>query len=134
MDFFVTFLLYKCNLNVIFCTQSTGMYLFDIKAGRQKETMTINKIIATALLCAAFTTNAQAEVRDRQISASSSPALLFQQIVKTATAMCNEAAEQGEVFNITQCVDIVVGRTVAELDRPKLTEYALIARPAIATI
>ena len=96
--------------------------------------MIINKILVAALLCAAFTSTAQAEVRDRQISASSSPALLFQQIVKTATAMCNEAAEQGEVFNITQCVDIVVGRTVAELDRPKLTEYALLARPTIAAI
>ena len=79
-------------------------------------------------------TGAQADVSDRAIAASASPQVLFQQIVVTATAMCNEAAGKGEVFNVTRCVDVVVARTVEELNRPPLTAYALVARPSIATV
>jgi hypothetical protein len=89
--------------------------------------------IAAAIMSVAFVSGAQAEVHDRTISVNTSPEVLFKQIVVTATAMCNEAAGQGEVFNVTQCVDIVVARTVEELNRPTLTAYALLARPAIAT-
>ena len=94
----------------------------------------LSKLIGAALLCAALSSGAQADVVDRVISANASPEVLFKQIVVTATAMCNEAAGQGEVFNVTQCVDVVVARTVEELNRPTLTAYALEARAAIAEI
>jgi hypothetical protein len=94
----------------------------------------LKKIIGLAALCVAFSSGAQAEVLDRTIAANASPEVLFQQIVVTATSMCNEAAGQGEVFNVGKCVDVVVARTVEELNRPTLTAYALMARPAIASV
>jgi hypothetical protein len=94
----------------------------------------LKKVISAALVSAACFGGAHAEVVDRAISVSGSPEVLFQQIVVTATSMCNEAAGKGEVFDITRCVDVVVARTVQELNRPNLTAYALVARPSIATV
>ena len=94
----------------------------------------VKKLFAVALCAAAITSNAQADVSDRAIAANAAPDVLFQQIVVTATSMCNEAAAKGEVFNVTRCVDVVVARTVDELNRPTLTAFALNARPAIATL
>lgn len=94
----------------------------------------LKKIIGLAVFCAAFSSGAQAEVHDRTIAANASPEVLFERIVMTATSMCNEAAGQGEVFNVAKCVDVVVARTVEELDRPTLTAYALVARPTIASV
>jgi hypothetical protein len=95
---------------------------------------TIKMLVGATIAFASISTGAHAEIRDRQIAASSSAQVLFAQIVVTATSMCNEAASQGEVFNIGQCVDVVVARTVEELNRPTLTAYALLARPAIASV
>jgi hypothetical protein len=94
----------------------------------------LKKVIIAGFVSAACFSGAQAEVVDRTIAASASPEVLFQQIVVTATAMCNEAAGKGEVFDVTRCVDVVVARTIEELNRPTLTAYALAARPAIATV
>lgn len=95
---------------------------------------TITMLVGATMAFASISTGAQAEVLDRQIAASSSAEVLFTQIVITATSMCNEAASQGEVFNIGQCVDVVVARTVEELNRPTLTAYARLARPTIASV
>jgi hypothetical protein len=92
------------------------------------------KLACAAVFSAACVGGAQAEVTDRTISANAAPEVLFQQIVVTATSMCNEAAGKGEVFDVSRCVDVVVARTVEELNRPTLTAYALVARPAIATV
>lgn len=95
---------------------------------------TFEKCVSAAILSAALVSGAQAEIADRAIPANIAPDALFQQIVLTATAMCNEAANKGEVFEITRCVDVVVARTVQELNRPTLTAYALVARPAIGNV
>lgn len=92
---------------------------------------TFEKCVSAVILSAALVGGAQAEIADRAISANVSPEALFQQIVVTATAMCHEAASKGEAFEITRCVDVVVARTVEELNRPTLTAFALVARPAI---
>lgn len=94
---------------------------------------TITMLVGVTMALASISTAAQAEVLDRQIAASPSAEVLFTQIVVTATSMCNEAASQGEVFDIGQCVDVLVARTVEGLNRPTLTAYALLARPAIAS-
>ena len=95
---------------------------------------TLTKLFAAAVVCAAFPMSAQADVHDRTIAVNASPEVMFQRIVVAATAMCNEGAGQGEVFNVNKCVDVVVARTVEELNRPTLTAYALVARPAIASV
>lgn len=95
---------------------------------------TIKMLVGVTIALASISTSAQAEVLDRKIVASASAEVLFTQIVTTATAMCIEGASQGEVFNIGQCVDVVVARTVEELNRPTLTAYARLARPSIASV
>lgn len=67
---------------------------------------------------------ALADVKDRVVAANVAPEVLYQRIVTTATAMCREAEAAGEVANLGQCVDVVVARTVAEINRPNLTSYA----------
>jgi hypothetical protein len=94
----------------------------------------LKKLACAAIFSAACVGGAHAEVTDRAIPANAAPDVLFQQIVVTATAMCNEAAGKGEVFDINRCIDVVVARTVEEFNRPTLTAYALVARPSIATV
>ncbi|NJR20249.1 MAG: hypothetical protein HC777_01320 [Hyphomonadaceae bacterium] len=69
-------------------------------------------------------TAAQAEVRDRIVVVNGSPAAQYAQVVEAASAMCREASEQGEVFNVRRCVKVVVAATIAEMDRPDLRQYA----------
>jgi hypothetical protein len=82
-------------------------------------------LIGSALaisFCAA--TSVQAEVQDRIITVSGSPAAQYAQIVDTATAMCREAASQNEVFDVRRCVKIVVAETIAEINQPQLSQFA----------
>jgi hypothetical protein len=76
---------------------------------------------------------AQAEVQDRVIAANVEPAILYQEIVKAATTMCNEADAIGEVVHVNDCVRIVVAKTVSEINRPSLTLYARLNTPTAAS-
>lgn len=75
--------------------------------------------------------SAHAASGDRTVAASQPASALFAQIVNAATAMCQEAAQQGEVTSVRQCVDVVVARTLAETKREDLTAIAASERPAV---
>jgi hypothetical protein len=68
---------------------------------------------------------AHAEVQDRVIAANVEPSVLYQQIVVAAASMCREADAAGEIVNVNKCIKIVTAKTVAEINRPSLTSYAL---------
>ncbi|MEN9855166.1 MAG: hypothetical protein RL186_731 [Pseudomonadota bacterium] len=87
--------------------------------------------LALALLCAGFATTAQADVADQTIAADSNPEMLYERIVTTASSMCLDAARVGEVVDVGQCVEIVVARTVAELNQADLTAIALNQSPTL---
>jgi hypothetical protein len=89
------------------------------------------KAFALALICAGVFTPALAEVSDRTIQVQSNPEALFEQIVQTATSMCEEAARAGEIVDVAQCVDIVVMRTVDEMNQADLTTIAQNQRPTL---
>lgn len=83
------------------------------------------KILLSAIaICGLFAPAAYADVQDRVIAADVPPEVLYQEIVTTAKSMCREAADNGEVFNINRCTEIVVAKTIAEINRPNLTRYA----------
>jgi hypothetical protein len=75
---------------------------------------------------------AQADVADRIVQMQGSPAEQYAQIVDAASAMCREAADQGEVFDVRRCVRVVVARTIAEIDRPQLAQFAQTAEAKAA--
>jgi hypothetical protein len=87
-------------------------------------------IVITLAVSISAPSLALADVKDRVISANVAPEVLYQRIVTTATAMCREAEAAGEVANLSQCVDVVVARTVAEINRPNLTSYARAILPS----
>lgn len=93
----------------------------------------MKSLIGALAFCALMAGTAQAEVKDRVVAADVSPQVLYQEIVVAATSMCREAANSGEVFNVSRCVDIVVEKTVAEVNRPSLTSYAQTTTPAQVT-
>lgn len=85
----------------------------------------VRSVVAMAcLMSLGMATAAQAEVQDRIVVVKGSPAAQYAQIVEVATAMCREAADQGEVFNVRRCVKIVVAATIAEIDQPDLKQFA----------
>jgi hypothetical protein len=94
--------------------------------------MTMKTLLGAVAFCALIAGAAQAEVQDRVVAADVSPQELYQGIVVAATAMCREAADAGEVFNVNRCVTIVVAKTVAEVNKPSLTMYAQTTTPAAA--
>jgi hypothetical protein len=104
------------------------------KIGEPGMKKTFTALMSAAIFSAALVGGAQAEIADRTIAADAAPEVLFQQIVTAATVMCHEAAAKGETFHITRCVDVVVARTVEELNKPTLTAYAMATRPAIASV
>ena len=89
-------------------------------------------LVAALFISATVSGFAHAEVKDRTIPADVTPHALYLSIVGTATAMCQEAASKGEVVNVGQCVEIVVEKTISEINRPSLTSYAQTTSPALA--
>jgi hypothetical protein len=123
----VIFLLQTCYFSVIFIVKLT--WRFAPLALKQRR-LTMKFLIGMAALCTAMAGSAQAQVQDRVLSADAPPQVLYEQIVGAATSMCREAADNGEVFNIHRCVEVVVDKTVAEVNSPSLTSYAQTTTPA----
>jgi hypothetical protein len=90
----------------------------------------MKNIIYAVAMCGLLVGTARAEVQDRVLTANVAPEVLYQEIVATAKTMCNEAANRGEVFEVNRCVDVVVAKTVAEINRPSLSQYAARITPA----
>jgi hypothetical protein len=85
----------------------------------------VGKALILAIAFGAFVPGiAQADVKDRVLVANVAPNVLYQQIVQAATAMCREADSAGEVASVKQCVEIVVAKTISEINTPSLTAYA----------
>jgi hypothetical protein len=100
----------------------------SLKTGR----LMMKILVGAVALCALIAGTAQAEVQDRVVPANVSPQVLYQEIVAAATDMCQEAAANGEVFNVNRCVVFVVDKTIAEVNKPGLTLYAQTTTPALA--